>query len=72
MLRERFAVRFAELGEPLPPWTAALEAKERPAYDRLNHTLAGERYFALLDAIEAFVADPPQAADPKYVRALTG
>jgi CHAD domain-containing protein len=59
VLRERFAGRLAEIGEPLPPWMAGLDAKERLAYDRLNHTLAGDRYFALLDAIEAFVADPP-------------
>jgi CHAD domain-containing protein len=59
VLRERFAARFAELGEPLPLWMTALDAKERLAYDRLNHTLIGDRYFALLDAIEAFVTDPP-------------
>jgi CHAD domain-containing protein len=62
VLRERFAARFTELGEPLPPWVAALEEKERQAYERLNHTLTGERYFALLDAVEAFVADPPLTA----------
>jgi CHAD domain-containing protein len=59
VLRERFAARFSEIGRPLPSWMASLDAKERLAYDRLNHTLTGERYFALLDALEAFVADPP-------------
>jgi hypothetical protein len=65
VLRERFAGRLAEIGEPLPPWMAGLDAKERLAYDRLNHTLAGDRYFALLDAIEACVADPPSWSRPK-------
>ncbi|MDN3357047.1 CHAD domain-containing protein [Actinomadura sp. DC4] len=59
VLRERFAGRLAELGEPAPSWLAGLGEKERLAYVRLNHTLLGERYFALLDALDAFVADPP-------------
>jgi CHAD domain-containing protein len=59
VLRERFAGRLAEIGEPAPSWLAGLGAKERLAYDRLNRTLVGDRYFALLDALDAFVAGPP-------------
>ena len=59
VLRERFAGRLAELGKPAPSWLASLGAKERLAYVRLYRTLDGDRYFTLLDALEAFVAGPP-------------
>jgi CHAD domain-containing protein len=59
VLRERFAGRLAALGAASPPWMAGLEAKERLAYQRLRRTLLADRYFTLLDALEAFVADPP-------------
>lgn len=59
VLRERFAARLEELGERAPAWLGGLGAKERSAYVRLDRTLAGERYFALLDALDAFVDHPP-------------
>jgi CHAD domain-containing protein len=59
VLRERFAGRLAEIGAAPPPWMAELADRERAAYTRLGRTLGGDRYFALLDALEAFVADPP-------------
>jgi CHAD domain-containing protein len=59
VLRERFAGRLAEIGAPAPSWLTGLGTKERLAYVRLNRTLVGDRYFALLDALDAFVADPP-------------
>jgi CHAD domain-containing protein len=59
VLRERFAGRLTEIGAPAPSWLAGLSAKERLAYVRLNRTLVGDRYFALLDALDAFLADPP-------------
>jgi CHAD domain-containing protein len=59
VLRERFTGRLAEIGEPPPPWLAGLSAQERLAYGRLGGVLRGHRYFALLDALDAFVADPP-------------
>jgi CHAD domain-containing protein len=59
VLRERFAGRLAELGEAPPPWLAGLSDQESLAYGRLGGVLRGHRYFALLDALDAFVADPP-------------
>ena len=59
VLRERFTERLAELGEPAPAWLDGLGDRERRAYEGLRHTLAGERYFAILDALDAFTADPP-------------
>lgn len=62
VLRERFTERLAELGEPAPAWLDGLGDSERRAYERLRHTLAGGRYFAILDALDAFTADPPLTA----------
>jgi CHAD domain-containing protein len=59
VLRERFAGRLEEIGEPAPEWLTGLGAKERKAYKRLNRTLGKTRYFAILDALDAFVDDPP-------------
>lgn len=59
VLRERFTERLAAIGEPSPAWLDGLGDRERRAYDRLAGTLGGERYFAVLDALDAFVADPP-------------
>lgn len=59
VLRERFADRLAEIGEPVPEWLTGLGAKERKAYKRLRRTLTEPRYFAILDALDAFVDDPP-------------
>ncbi|WP_285775130.1 CYTH and CHAD domain-containing protein [Microtetraspora sp. NBRC 13810] len=36
-----------------------LEAKESQAYDRVRVSLGGERYFGLLNSLEALVAAPP-------------
>jgi CHAD domain-containing protein len=63
VLRMRFTERVAgmdEIGEPA--WLAELARKERTAYRRLNTTLKKERYYALLDALDGLVADPPLAA----------
>jgi CHAD domain-containing protein len=59
VLRERFAGRLVGIGVPAPAWLTALGERQRAAHERLNRTLTGGRYFALLDALEAFVADPP-------------
>ncbi|MBP2705365.1 CYTH and CHAD domain-containing protein [Microbispora sp. RL4-1S] len=39
-----------------------LLAREQEAYGRIRETLSGDRYFALLDALDALVADPPLTA----------
>lgn len=59
VLRERFAGRLAEIGEPAPAWLTGLGDQERAAYERLGRTLNGPRYFAILDALDAFVDHPP-------------
>ncbi|ACY95865.1 CHAD domain containing protein [Thermomonospora curvata DSM 43183] len=40
-------------------WLEALSKREKSAYRRMNTTLTQPRYFALLDALDALVADPP-------------
>lgn len=60
VLRMRFSDRVAgldDIGEPA--WLGELAAQETAAYKRLNHTLVQERYYALLDALDGLVADPP-------------
>lgn len=59
VLRERFAGRLAEIGEPVPAWLTGLAVREREAYERLRRTLSEPRYFAILDALDAFAEDPP-------------
>jgi CHAD domain-containing protein len=62
VLRERFTAMLAELpAEIVRPegWLAGLAAQERAAYRRLNTALSGDRYLALLTAMESLIADPP-------------
>lgn len=68
VLRMRFADRFHELaGLPgfdaeitgAQSWMEALAKEEQAAYRRLNATLKQPRYYELLDALDALVADPP-------------
>ncbi|MEV5570739.1 CYTH and CHAD domain-containing protein [Spirillospora sp. NPDC052269] len=47
---------------PVPSWLDDLARQERTAYRRMNATLGEPRYFALLDALEALVAEPPLTA----------
>ncbi|HZB32456.1 MAG TPA: CYTH and CHAD domain-containing protein [Streptosporangiaceae bacterium] len=60
VLRERFTGRLADLAAGgSHPWLDALADEEQAAYRRLFVTLKEPRYFALLDALEGLVADPP-------------
>ena len=62
VLRERCTARRDELpAEPAAhrEWLDALVQQERAAYGRLNTVLTEPRYFALLDALDELVADPP-------------
>lgn len=69
VLRERFSGRLADLADldsiadPAAngshPWLDALAEEEQAGYRRLFATLKEPRYFALLDALEGLVADPP-------------
>lgn len=43
----------------VPSWLDDLAEDERAAYRRMNATLREPRYFALLDALERLVAEPP-------------
>ncbi|MQY04877.1 CYTH and CHAD domain-containing protein [Actinomadura macrotermitis] len=76
VLRERFAGRLALLGDLAEPaWLAGVPHQERAAYRRLNKALSEPRYFALLDALDALVADPPfqgKAAGRKPAKELPG
>ncbi|XVQ10678.1 CHAD domain-containing protein [Spirillospora sp. CA-255316] len=63
VLRMRFTERvegLEDIGEPA--WLGELAKQERAAYRRLNTALKLPRYYALLDALEALVADPPLTA----------
>ncbi|MGI5166433.1 CHAD domain-containing protein [Spirillospora sp. CA-253888] len=62
VLRMRFAERLD--GTAAPSWLEDLARRERAAYRRLNATLKEPRYFALLDALDALVADPPLTGKP--------
>ncbi|WP_158587868.1 CYTH and CHAD domain-containing protein [Actinomadura logoneensis] len=42
-----------------PSWLVELGEEEQRAYRRMNVTLCEPRYLALLDALDALVADPP-------------
>ncbi|MBW8482035.1 CYTH and CHAD domain-containing protein [Actinomadura parmotrematis] len=59
VLRERFTGRLADLGEPEPAWTAALPRQQAAAHRKAMRALTSERYYELLDALDAFVTDPP-------------
>lgn len=54
--------RVDEPAVPVPSWLDDLARQERAAYRRMNATLREPRYFALLDALEALVAEPPLTA----------
>jgi CHAD domain-containing protein len=49
----------SERTAPSPSWLDELGQEEQRAYRRLNVTLCEPRYLALLDALEALVAEPP-------------
>jgi CHAD domain-containing protein len=64
VLRERFNGRVQSLPATLtrpaePSWLAALAVQEEEAYARVNAELIGSRYFALLDALDGLLNDPP-------------
>ncbi|GAA0399654.1 CYTH and CHAD domain-containing protein [Microbispora corallina] len=65
VIRDRFARRLDALdpslvvGEVRRRLGEDLLAREQEAYGRIREALSGERYFALLDALDALVADPP-------------
>lgn len=65
VLRMRFAEAPAFLLDDL-------ERKERAAYRRMNTALREPRYFALLDALDRMIAEPPlvEAADKKARKEL--
>ncbi|WP_084957084.1 CYTH and CHAD domain-containing protein [Thermoactinospora rubra] len=64
VIRARFARRLEDLAPELVvgPIRARLGddmyRREREAYGRIRETLGGERYFALLDALDALIAEP--------------
>ncbi|MFC7647650.1 CHAD domain-containing protein [Streptosporangium lutulentum] len=64
VIRERFAHRLDNLDDALivGPIRARLSSdlldEEHEAYDRIRETLGGERYFALLDALDDLVGTP--------------
>lgn len=68
VMRARFAGRLDALDPALVTGAARrrlgddLLAREHEAYERIRVALGGERYFALLDALDALAADPPLTA----------
>ncbi|WP_067452198.1 CYTH and CHAD domain-containing protein [Actinomadura macra] len=69
VLRMRFEER---LGGAAAGWMEDLARQERGAYRRLNASLKEARYFALLDALESLIAQPPlgSAAEKKARKEL--
>ncbi|GAA1562260.1 CYTH and CHAD domain-containing protein [Actinomadura kijaniata] len=59
VLRMRFTERLED--DTVPAWLEDIAKRERAAYRRLHAALKEPRYFALLDALDALVADPPFA-----------
>jgi CHAD domain-containing protein len=62
VLRERFTSCLDGLPDEVSQnreWLDALAEREKSGYRKLNRSLTGARYFALLDALEAMVAHPP-------------
>ncbi len=57
----RFAKKLEDLPDASgsPRWLADTAAEERAARARLRETLLSPRYYALLDAVDAFLAAPP-------------
>jgi CHAD domain-containing protein len=45
-----------------PAWLVAMAAEEHRARDRVREVLLTRRYYDLLDALDAFLADPPLSA----------
>ncbi|MFI6325454.1 CHAD domain-containing protein [Nonomuraea sp. NPDC050556] len=64
VIRARFAGHLRDLDPELvsgPIQTRLgddLHKREQEAYDRINETLSGERYYALLDALDQLIAAP--------------
>ena len=61
VMRVRFASRLAALPDPgpEPSWLTNLGRSEAQARDHLRAQLLSSRYFALLNALDRFVSDPP-------------
>jgi len=65
VIRARFAAHFARLPEHLIVGPVRkrlgtdLADREHEAYDRIRETLSGDRYYALLDALDTMIAHPP-------------
>ncbi|WP_214325931.1 CYTH and CHAD domain-containing protein [Nonomuraea sediminis] len=64
VIRDRFARHLEGLAPELVTGPIAtrlgddLHEREQQAYERIKDTLSGARYYALLDALDALVADP--------------
>jgi CHAD domain-containing protein len=62
VLHERFSGRLAslpEVGREDPAWLRRLKKRERKGYTAVRRQLSGERYFALLDALDRLLTAPP-------------
>lgn len=62
VLHERFSGRLAPLSEVCrqnPEWLRQIKKRERKGYTAIRKELSGERYFALLDALDRLLAAPP-------------
>jgi CHAD domain-containing protein len=61
---DRFHHRLADLpgAHQSPAWLLAMAAEEHRARDRVRETLLTQRYYDLLDALDAFLAAPPLTA----------
>lgn len=64
VLQERFGGRLQSLPGALtrpgvPTWLGALAEQEKEGYVRVNAELTTPRYFALLDALDGLLRDPP-------------
>ncbi|WP_067490594.1 CYTH and CHAD domain-containing protein [Actinomadura hibisca] len=57
VLRMRFAEQLD--GAAAPSWLEDIARRERSGYRKLNATLKDPRYFALLNALDELVTDPP-------------
>ncbi len=63
VLHERFSGRLAELppgvGPTDPRWLRRIKKQEKAGYTEVREALSGERYFALLNALDRLLAVPP-------------